>query len=168
MTLSKFEDRFKPNLNYPKKRKSAAGRRVCAWMSFPLGRGVKCSIGIIGDKIAGRTLEMERSFLNFGVGTEALASAVRAKLPWIDKLYALKTDGDILTSKNIFDRYHKQYYRNDAPRHLRGLRSKEHYFEHELLRPIGPAVEKLIRLKGIITVQELDAVCYPNQLTLDI
>jgi len=144
---------FKPNFNYPKNRKSRSGKNFI-WTKDPIGRFIKTSIGIWGDDQCGMSVEMERNFYAQGVGAKAIYHFVISRFIGFNFYYE-EIRGAQLTEGIVGDRYHKQYYDNNAPQELRGRRSAEHYLFDPKLRSLVPAVNKRLKIGTPISLDEV-------------
>lgn len=140
-------------VNYPKNRKSRSGK--CFWYTRdPIGRYIKTAIGIYGDTVSGMSVEIERNFKAQGVGSDSIFHFVTTTFPEFPAYY-YEIRGLVLTKQGAGDRYHKQYYDNDAPRELRGRRSKEHYLHDPKLRGLVPTVDARLKQGGTISLAEI-------------
>ena len=140
-----------------KKRALGATRRNFPWQHNPIGRVAKVIIGMIADKTAGSAAEIERDYKAAGVTAAFLYRQLMGILPCIAD-ECLKVRGTPLKPSDVYHRFHKMFYDNTAEREQRGRRSGEHYKSNPYLRPLIPAVDKLLRAGKIITPEQANKV----------
>lgn len=155
------EPKFRPNPNYKREKGTGKGKRqdwrgrrknVSGLDGSEEGRCALIIIALIGHEVMGHDIPLSRDFIKL----RPLWNRTIAVLPWLPEWYKAKNP---LSPKIVWDRLHKMYYDNGAPRYDRGRHSREHYMLDDKLRPFIPAVEKLYRTGKVITREQATAAC---------
>jgi hypothetical protein len=111
-------------------------------------------LGLHGDALTGMSVEIERNFAKQGVSSVAMSMFIRDRVPEFPAYFQEATNR-FITASLIRDRYHKMYYDNKAPAHMRGRRGKEHYLFHKKLRGLVPVVDAVYLQGGPITLETI-------------
>jgi len=143
---------FKTRPNYKRK---LGGHSVYKWRNYAAGRTALILIGLIAEQKAGPSVEIRRDWKQQGVTGKFLFQSLTNIFPEFADIY-LAGRGVPLTPKIVYNRLHKMFYENEAPRAERGRRSPEHYMVSSCLRLRVGAVSELFHRGTIITRVEAE------------
>ncbi len=131
---------FVPRPNY-KRSKSRTGKTY-SWLKTPEARFMKIIIGLIGDKYAPPSVVLTRAFSKNGIFAHHLLADLLFYCPWASEEF-LKVTGKILMPGTVYDRWHKQFYKNGPPgKGGTPCVSGEYFINHPRLRPFIKGVDE--------------------------
>jgi hypothetical protein len=140
------------NRDYPADR---APRKIkpFQWKGTSIGRCAIILIGLVGDAKGGDStaLNFHRKFAESGITPQYLYDQLLLFMPWFAGYYYAQR-GKALTLDQVYDRFHKMYYKYVGGRGVPGM--DEHFTNNTKLRPYVPAVRELFRRGTSITEDE--------------